>query len=672
MSKRMIGVTFPVVAAICVAAAGTVQGGLIPRAVLFGNPDRANPQVSPDGTQIAWLAPSDGVMNVFVAPIGQLDKAKAVTNEKTRPIRMFQWAYTNGHILYNQDAGGNEDWHVNVTDLKTGKTTDLTPFEKVQARLIDVNEKTPDTILVSLNKRDPKYHDVFSINILTGESKLIAENKEKLAGYVIDNDGKLRMGVRSTPDGGEEILTIKPDGKMELFAKIGLDDAMTSGPAGFDKSGKTLYMLDSRNRNTGALTTIDLGSNKQTVIAEDAKADAGGVLIHPTEKTVQAVAFNYDRQNWKVLDKAIEGDLAYLKTVADGELNVTSRTLDDKKWVVAYVVDDGPVRYYLYDRPAKKASFLFTNRDSLEKLPLAKMHPVIIKSRDGLDLVSYYSLPRTSDAKNTGKPDKPLPLVLNVHGGPWARDGWGLNPTHQWLADRGFAVMSVNYRGSTGFGKNFINAANHEWAGKMHNDLIDAVDWAVKNGIADPKKVAIMGGSYGGYATLVGLTFTPDTFACGVDIVGPSNLVTLLNSIPPYWEPMIETFTKRVGDHRTEEGRSLLNQRSPLSYVDKIKKPLLIGQGANDPRVKKAEADQIVQAMQSKKIPVTYVLYPDEGHGFARPENRMSFYAVAEAFLTKNLGGECEPIGNDFKGSSIQAPAGAEGIQGFAEKLPKQ
>ncbi len=659
------GIALPALA----APPGTVDG-LIPRKLLFGNPDRAMPQISPDGRWLAWLAPNNGVMNVWVAPADKPDAAKVVTHDDKRGIRMYQWAFTNDHILYNQDKGGDENWHVYSTDLKTGKTIDLTPFDGVAARIEDVNEKTPDFILVGLNNRDKKYHDIHRVNIRTADDKMVLENKDGYAGYSIDNDGNVRMATKSTPDGGQEIFILKPDGKAESFAKIGLDDALTSGAGGFDKSGKMLYMLDSRGRNTAALTAIDLSNgNKQTLIAEDSKADAGEVLAHPTEKTIQAVAFTYDRKNWKVLDKSIEADLAYLKTVADGELNIGSRSLDDKKWIVTYVVDDGPARFYLYDRPSKKANFLFTNRPALDGAPLAKMHPVIIKSRDGLDLVSYLTLPKSSDPKNSGKPDKPIPMVLNVHGGPWARDGWGLNPTHQWLADRGFAVLSVNYRGSTGFGKNFINSANHEWAGKMHNDLLDAVDWAVKSGIADPKKVAIMGGSYGGYATLVGLTFTPETFACGVDIVGPSNLQTLLNSIPPYWQPMIETFTKRVGDHRTDDGKSLLNQRSPLTYVDRIKKPLLIGQGANDPRVNQAESDQIVHAMQGKKIPVTYVLYPDEGHGFARPENRMSFYAVSEAFLVNNLGGKFEPIGDDFKGSSIKSPAGADQVPGLVQKL---
>jgi dipeptidyl aminopeptidase/acylaminoacyl peptidase len=393
------------------------------------------------------------------------------------------------------------------------------------------------------------------------------------------------------------------------------------------------------------------------------------MLEHPTTYTIQAVAFNYTRPEWKVLDPSIQGDLDYLRTAARGDLLVTSRTLDDRLWTVAAIVDDGPARFYLYDRTARKATLLFTHRKALEGLPLAAMHPEVITSRDGLKLVSYLTLPVGSDARRAGRPDQPLPMILLVHGGPWTRDTWGFNGEEQWLANRGYAVLSVNYRGSTGFGKRFLNAGSREWAGKMHDDLIDAVDWAIKEGIADRGRVAILGGSYGGYAALVGLTFTPDVFACAVDIVGPSNLETLLNTIPPYWEPGIAMFTTRVGDHRTAEGRRFLESRSPLTFVDRIRRPLLIGQGANDPRVKQSEADQIVAAMQRRGIPVTYVLYPDEGHGFARPENRLSFNAVVEAFLSRHLGGRVEPIGRDFQGSTITVPTGAKDVPGLPAAL---
>ncbi|MCH8166145.1 MAG: S9 family peptidase, partial [Planctomycetes bacterium] len=303
---------------------------------------------------------------------------------------------------------------------------------------------------------------------------------------------------------------------------------------------------------------------------------------------------------------------------------------------------------------------------------LAPMDSEVIRARDRLKLVSYYTLPVGSDADGDGRPEQPLPMVLWVHGGPWWRDFWGYDPVHQWLANRGYAVLSVNFRGSTGFGKKFINAANMEWGGRMQLDLLDGVRWAVKKKIADPQKVAIMGGSYGGYATLVGMTFTPETFACGVDIVGPSNLVTFMETMPPYWEPFVELWATRVGDHRTPEGRSFLAQRSPLTFADRIARPLLIGHGANDPRVKQAESDQIVEIMQEQNIPVTYVLYPDEGHGFARPENRLSFFAVAEAFLAEHLGGRYEPIGDDFEGSSISVPVGADQIPGLREARPSK
>jgi dipeptidyl aminopeptidase/acylaminoacyl peptidase len=412
-----------------------------------------------------------------------------------------------------------------------------------------------------------------------------------------------------------------------------------------------------------------MASGQTTVLAQDARVDAENAIAHPKTGVVQAVAFNYDRVRWEVVDPAIAGDLEFLKTVTDGEINVLSRTVDDSRWTVAYVKDNGPVRFYLYDRPQRKATFLFTNRPMLESAKLASMHAREIKSRDGLTLMSYLTLPVWTDPDGDGVPAAPLPTVLYVHGGPWGRDTWGYNSMHQLLANRGYAVLSVNFRASTGFGKKFLNAGNREWAGKMHDDLIDAVNWAVAGKIADVKQVAIMGGSYGGYATLAGLTFTPDVFAAGVDIVGPSNLVTLLSTIPPYWAPQIELFTTRVGDHRTPEGRKFLESRSPLTLVDRIKKPLLIAQGANDPRVKQAESDQIVGAMKAKNIPVVYALFPDEGHGFARPENNVAFMAIAEAFFAQHLKGRAEPIGDAFQGSSVTVPHGKELVPGVADAI---
>lgn len=644
---------------------------LIPRETIFGNPDRASPKISPDGKRLAFLAPVNGVLNVWVGPADYPDQAKAVTNDTSRGIRRYFWAFTNQHIIYLQDKGGDENWRVYSVDLAKGDTKDLTPFDKVAALIQEVSPKFPDEILVALNNRNPQYHDIHRVNIRNGDMKLVTENNE-FASFISDDEYNVRFAMQMTSDGGNDLRKSDGKGGWQPFAEISMEDSLTTSPEGLDKEGKVLFMLDSRGRNTASLTAVNLDTGAVNVLGEDSRADVVGVMTHPTEKNVQAYSVNRERIKWTVIDQSIRGDFDRLRKVAEGDFFITSRSLDDKTWTVAYVMDNGPVRFYRYNRPQQQAAFLFTNNERLARVTLAKMTPVVIKSRDGMNLVSYLTLPATESVKS-GKPHpgKPLPMVLFVHGGPWARDEWGLDSYHQWLANRGYAVLSVNYRGSTGFGKNFINASNMEWAGKMHDDLIDAVNWAVNKKIADPKRVAIMGGSYGGYATLVGLTFTPDTFACGVDIVGPSSLATLLNTIPPYWAPMIELFTKRVGDHRTEEGRSFLAQRSPLTFVERIKKPLLIGQGANDPRVKQSEADQIVKAMQDKRIPVTYVLYPDEGHGFARPENRMSFNAVAEAFLAQHLGGRFQPIGGDFKGSSISVPTGADQVPGLSAAMPK-
>lgn len=654
---------------LCAVANADQSAPLIPRQVLFGNPDKASVTLSPDGAQLAFLAPVDGVLNVWVGPVGDVAAAKPVTHDKHRGVRIYFWAYTSRHILYVQDKDGDENWRIYSLDLRSNTTKDLTPLKGVQARIQGVSPKFPNELLIRLNDRNPQLHDIHRVNIETGEKNLVLEN-EGFLNFLTDDEFQVRFAMRTTPEGGTEVLQRTADAAWKPFAQIGQEDSLTTGPAGFDKTGQTLYMLDSRGRDTAAFTTIDLKTGQQTVVAQDPRADISDLMLHPTEKNVEAAAFTVERKKWKILDPAIEADFAYLRTVADGDFEVGSRTLDDKHWIVVYLVDDGPVRYYHYDRAAKKARFLFTNRQALEGLPLAKMHPVIIKSRDGFDLVSYLTLPVGSDQDGNGRPEQPVPIVLFVHGGPWSRDNWGYHPYHQWLANRGYAVLSVNFRGSTGLGKAFLNAGNCEWGGKMHDDLVDTVRWVVDQKIAHPQKVAIMGGSYGGYATLVGLTFTPDLFACGVDIVGPSNLVTFMNAVPAYWQPVIDLFVARIGDHRTEEGQKFLLERSPLTHVAKIKRPLLIGQGANDPRVKQAESDQIVKAMQEKDIPVTYVLFPDEGHGFARPENNLAFNAVAEAFLAAHLGGRSEPVGDDFKGSSITVPTGAAQVTGVQEALP--
>ncbi|TKR29326.1 S9 family peptidase [Luteimonas gilva] len=641
---------------------------LIPREALFGNPERAAVQISPDGKYLSWIAPLDGVVNVWVALADDPSQAKAVTDDKARGIRQYFWSYRPGTLLYLRDTGGDEDFHLYSVDVVSGEKRDLSPFAKTRAQVSAVSHLHPESILVGMNDRDPKWHDLYRVDLASGRRTLVEKNTQSFAGYMADADYKVRMAFEQRPDGGQNVLA--PDGKggWKKIDDIPFEDSLTTFPDGYTADGKTLYYVDSRGRDTAALFAVDTASGEKKLVVEDPRADVGGMLKDPQTDAVQAVAIDYLKEEWKPVDPAIAADLKKLQSLGPGETTVYSRTLDDKTWIVGYSAAEAPTVFYRYPRGGEPVK-LFSVRPALDGKPLVPMWPQEIKARDGLTLVSYLTLPKVADANGDGKADKPAPLVLLVHGGPWGRDQYGYAGYPQWLANRGYAVLSVNYRGSAGFGKNFIGAGDGEWAGKMHDDLIDAVDWAVKQGVTTKDQVAIMGGSYGGYATLVGLTFTPDAFKCGVDIVGPSNLNTLLSTIPPYWASFFEQFAKRVGDPRTEDGKKLLAERSPLTRVDKIGKPLLIGQGANDPRVKQAESDQIVQAMKAKKIPVTYVLFPDEGHGFARPENGKAFNAVAEGFLSRCLGGRAEPIGKDFEGSSIVVSEGADGVPGLADAL---
>jgi dipeptidyl aminopeptidase/acylaminoacyl peptidase len=648
---------------------------LIPRKVLFGNPDRASVQISHDGRFLSWLAPRDGVLNVWIAPRDNPTAARPVTHDTGRGIRYYFWAYTNTHLLYIQDKNGDENWRIYAVDLEQETVRDLTPFEGVQAQIMATSPEEPEVVIVGLNKRKPEWHDIYRLHLPSGRLSLLLEHN-RFMGINFDNNLNMRLAEQMAPDGSVEVYKFtRPspgNGDCQLWDRIPTEDTLTTSMVGFDRDNRTIFFKDSRGRNTSALLALDVKTKEKKILAENRQADVGDVVRHPSKKNVQAVSFTYERKSWEILDPSIQPELEYLKTVADGDVEINSRTLDDHYWIVVYVLDNRPISYYLYDRQRRQATFLFTNRAALEDKPLVRMYSSTIQSRDGLDLVVYYSLPPGSDTNTDGLPDQPVPAILIPHGGPWGRDFWGFDTWHQWLANRGYAVINVNFRSSTGFGKAFVNAGDRQWGEKIIEDQQDAVHWAIERRIADPNKFAVMGGSFGGYSTLAGLTFTPELFTCGVDLVGPSNLITLLESIPPYWKPTLELFTTRVGDFRTEKGRQLLVQHSPLHYADRICKPLLIGQGANDPRVKQAESDQIVSSLQEKGIPVTYVLYPDEGHGFARPENNLSFNAIAEAFLAKCLGGRFEPVGEDLKGSSLKVITGVEDIPGLEAALENQ
>ncbi|MGZ3428401.1 MAG: S9 family peptidase, partial [Polyangia bacterium] len=576
---------------------------LIPRDVLFGNPERTSPHISPDGKKLAWLAPDKkNVLQVWVKTVGKSDD-KIVTADKKRGIRSFFWAEDDRTLLYTQDADGDENWHVYGVDLPTGNVRDYTPFQGVQGQIEDSNYKHPDTILVGLNVRDRRLHDVYRCDLKTGALTLDTENPGDVAGWATDDDMVVRGAQVALPDGGTE-LRVRDDARSPWRTLLKASMEENVALIGFTPGGKAAYLMTSLGGDTARLVEHDLKSGAEKLLAERKDVDVGGLAIHPTKFHVQAVSFDAGRVEWQVIDPEVKGDFAALKKVLDADFNVISRDRADKTWLVGYTQDRGPVRFYTWDRAAKKATFMFSHQPKLEGLKLSEMKSYTITARDGLKIPVYVTLPAGYAAKN-------LPTVLNVHGGPWARDHWGYRSDVQWFANRGYAVIQVNFRGSTGYGKKFLHAGDKQWGKTMHTDLIDAVNWMVKQGWSDPKRIAIYGGSYGGYSALAGAAFTPDVFKCAVDIVGPSNIFTLLKTIPPYWKPMMSLFTSRVGD--PEKDKELLRAASPLFSADKIRIPMLIGQGANDPRVNQAESEQIVAALEKNGQHAVYVVYSDEG-----------------------------------------------------------
>jgi dipeptidyl aminopeptidase/acylaminoacyl peptidase len=625
---------------------------LIPRKVLFGNPERIAPGISPDGTRLAWIAPRDGVLNVWVAPIGDSgvdwDAAAVVTDDTDRGIRTFAWAKDGRHLLYVQDTGGDENWRLYDVDLETpaaaGDKTgparrDLTPFDGIQVRIIATRKSHRDQVLIGMNRDNPQLHDVYRLSLTSGELVKEIENPGYL-GWLADEDMMVRGTLRPLPDGGFDLLVRDgAEGDWRTLLTISADDAAASDVLAFSGDGASLLAISSVGVNTGRLVRIDLSSGswgKAEVLLEDPEADVSGAMLHEDTREPQIVEVFKDRAQYHVLDPAVDADFKAIRALHPGDPSISGRNEADTVWLVAFNNDASGVQYFVYDRERRAGSFLFESRPELSRYELARMEPFSFTTRDGLTVHGYATFP----PELSGSGRSALPAVLDVHGGPQARDRWGWNPEAQWLANRGYLCIQVNYRGSTGYGKSFVAAGDREWGAKMHDDLLDAVDYAVAQGWADRDRVAIYGGSYGGYAALVGAAFTPDVFRCAVDIVGPSNLKTLLDTIPPYWKPMAANLYKRVGNPETDA--DFLWSRSPLSRVRDIRIPLLIAQGANDPRVKQAESEQIVAALAEAGIDHEYMLFPDEGHGFAKPENRLKFYAAAERFLAKHLGGRFE------------------------------
>ncbi len=637
------------------------QTPTIPRRLLLGNPSALDPKLSPDGRLLAWLAPVDGVMNVWAAPTESIREAQPLTRMAGRPPAWHDWSADGRFVLFLKDENGDENFRLHAVEAETGETRDLTPLSQVAAQVLLNSPDLPGRILIGLNDRDPRRHDVWSVEPASGERELVYENTEGFGWFGFDRQGGMRLAARNEAAKGARQVYRMETGRPEPWRLIPFDDQFGTAFLNFDRSGAKLFARSSIGRDRSALVAIDMTSGDETVLAEHPRADIVDAIPDQRTFDIQAASAVYLREEWIALDRSAARTIAMIRAAApDCEFTRVSASADERLWTIAVHGPRRPPRYHLIDRDAAAIRELFSARPDLEPYRLAGTQPAVVKARDGLDLVCYLTLPADEPSS---RPRSPLPTVLFVHGGPWSRDSYGYDRERQWLANRGYAVLNVNYRASVGFGKAFVNAGDREHAGKMHDDLIDAVEWAVRKGFARRDKIAVMGGSYGGYAAFVAATFTPDVFCCALPIVGVTDLMTLLESFPPYWADFLAQFYRRYGDPRTPEGRKFLRSRSPLGRADRIRKPMLIAHGANDVRCTLAQSDEIVAAMQKHGLPVTYVVFPDEGHGFKRPENALAYHAIAEAFLARHLGGRAEPVGSDFEGSSADIRAGGDVLE---------
>lgn len=613
------------------AGSKTDKVPLIPMKDFFRNPEKVAFQLSPDGEHLSFLQSWQTRLNVHVRKIGE-EKVTRITSAEKRDITGYFWA-NNKRIAYVQDKGGDENYRLYAVNIDGSNLKELTPFEKTRVRLVDDLKNNPEEMLIGLNKRNKRIFDIYRININSGEMKMIAENPGNISGWQTDHDGKLR--IATTTDGVNTSLLYR-EKESDPFKKIVTTDFKeTIEPLFFTFDNKYLYVSSNVGRDKRAIFKYDVAKGKfMDKIYEHPEVDVAVLLRSEKRKKITGVVYNTDKRHYSFFDKErekLQQDLE--KRLPGFDVVISGSSRDESKILVVAYSDKHMGSYYYYNISSGDFKKLVDISPWLNPEHMAEMKAVKYKSRDGLTIHGYLTLPK-------GAPTKSLPVVVNPHGGPWYRDSWGYNPEVQFLANRGYAVLQVNFRGSTGYGRKFWESSFKKWGREMQDDITDGVKWLIKKGIADPKKVGIYGGSYGGYATLAGLAFTPDLYACGVDYVGVANLFTFMKSFPPYWELMRKMLYEMIGD--PEKDKELMTAASPVFHIDKIKAPLFIAQGANDPRVNKAESDQVVEALKKRGIEVPYMVKDNEGHGFANEENRFDFYRAMEKFLAKHLGGRLE------------------------------
>lgn len=634
-----------------------------------GTPSLQFGRISPDGRWVSWLAPYEGVMNLWVAPTATPNEARPLTHERIDRVSSYAWSPDSASLLYAQDRGGNQSFVIYQVGLAGEPARALTPAEKTRAQIVAVSPLVKDRLLVGMNSRDARWQDLYSLDVASGELSLLLQN-DGYTSFVVDPALVVRAAIRPRADGGRDVHAVD-SGRIAAspFESIPYEDVRTTFLLGYSADGQTLYWRDSRGRDTAALVAHDLRTGEKKVLGVHPRADVVATTAHPMTGEIDAYEVNPLESEWTGLTSRTRRDLERLASQLKGEIEIGARSAADDKWIVVLEPSDRPSQLYLYDRESGRVTKLGGMHDELEGMPLGDKHAISIRSRDGVVQSAYLTLPPGSDRNGDGRPDTALPMVLFVHGGPWERAQFSYHATSVFLANRGYATLSTNFRGSTGFGKAHVSAGDGEWGAKMQDDLVDAAEWAVSQGIAQRNKVAIYGGSYGGYAVLAALAFTPEKFACGVDLFGPSNLVTQVESDAARNEGRRAEYYRRVGDPTTETGRAFLTERSPVFRAEAISRPLLVAQGANDPQVKKPQSDQMVEALRSRGASVTYLLFPDEGHGFTRPENQIALTAITEHFLAQCLGGRAEPFGQSLRSSSLTILYGASFIEGLQEAL---